>query len=90
MKLQIQIGGTEVLLTPKQVDALFALIGKCEVLETRWRGNGNGFYGKDLDQDINFKLFNPSHHSRIVQVWSDKELDKWRTIIDLRNQEGNK
>lgn len=87
MKLQIQIGGTEVLLTPKQVDALFALIGECEVLETRWKGTGNGFYGKDLDQDIRFKMFDPTCHSQGGKVWSDKELDKWRTIVELRDNQ---
>lgn len=87
MKVQIQVGGTELLLTPKQVEALFALLSDCEVLETRWRGTGNGFFGRDMDQEIAFKLFDPTSHARAVQIWSDKELDKWRTIIELRNNQ---
>lgn len=87
MKIQIEIGASACLLTAEQVEQLYKLLADCEVLEATWRGRNNGFYGKELDQDIAFMSFDAARHAQGVKVWPEATLNKWKTLIEYRKGE---
>lgn len=86
MRIQIQIGGTECLLTPQQAESLYNILQDCEVMDTRWTGAGKGIFGRELDQDISFRDFDAAHHAQGVKVWPEQMLDKYKTLIEYRDK----
>jgi len=87
MKLQMDIGGTQVLLTPAQMEKLHKLMSGCEVLETTYRGNGKGFYGRSQEYDVSFMPFDATAHAQGVKIMPDEALDKYRVLIAMRNNQ---
>lgn len=85
MKLQIDIGGTPVLLTPAQMERLHKILSGCEVLETTYRGNNNGFYGRNQEYDLKLTFFDAAAHAQGVKIMPDDVLDKYRVLIAMRN-----
>jgi hypothetical protein len=85
MKLLIDIGGTQLLLTPAQIERLHKLLSGCEVMETTYRGNNNGFYGRNQEYDISFMPFDAATHTQGVKIVPDEALDKYRVLIAMRN-----
>lgn len=85
MKLLIDIGGTQVLLTPTQMEKMHKMLAGCEVMETTYRGNNNGFYGRNQEYDIGFMHFDAATHAQGVKIMPDEALDKYKVLIAMRN-----
>lgn len=83
MRFKVDIGGTTVLLTDKQVAALTRIVDGAERIEEKYVGSNKGSGGTNYLKLV--RSFAPSENLR-VNIMSDTEYEAMRLVTKLEDE----